>query len=94
MEEDIESNDNAASDDRNLGTQPIDALMNERGMVNHDLVATCVGFLNHKAVQRARKGRRLTKNTQQRVLTAFNDAIKARGEERVFALGELFNYKA
>jgi hypothetical protein len=91
MDDETESKDKV---ERNLGTQPLDALMLEREIGNHDLVATCTAPLTHKAVQRARKGRRLTKNTQRRVIDAFNALVKAKGDERVFKLEELFNYKA
>ena len=81
-------------EERNLGTQPLDALMIERGLTNHDIVAVTKLPLTHKAVQRARRGRKLTKNTQRRVVEAFNAALKSREEDREFALTELFNYKA
>jgi hypothetical protein len=80
--------------ERNLGTQPLDAVMQESGLGNHDLVSVCVGFLTHKAVQRARKGRRLTPHMKRRIAEALTKAIKARdpGQEREWKVAELFNY--
>ena len=45
---------------RDHGAQPLDDLMNRWGITNHQLVDTSVEQLNHKQVQRARKGRQLT----------------------------------
>ncbi|MBV6500039.1 MAG: hypothetical protein CJBNEKGG_02506 [Prosthecobacter sp.] len=80
--------------ERNLGTQPLDAVMQEAGLGNHDLVAACAGFLTHKAVQRARKGRRLTAHMKRRVAEAVTKAMKARdpAQEREWKAAELFNY--
>ena len=80
-------------EERNLGPQPIDQLMTDLGIGNHDLVAACADPLTHKAVQRARKGRWLTRNTQRRVVTAINKLLEAKGEA-VKPLEELFTYKA
>lgn len=91
MDDETEPTD---KEERNLGTQPLDALMLEREIGNHAVVAATKEPLTHKAVQRARKGRKLTKHTQRRVVDAFNALVKANGEERVFKLEELFNYKA
>jgi hypothetical protein len=79
---------------RNLGVQPLDALMRERGVENHDLVESCRHSLTHKAVQRARQGRLLTMRTQRHVIEAFNTLVKARGEDAAFTLTQLFTYKA
>ena len=67
--------------------------MTDLGIGNHDLVAACADPLTHKAVQRARKGRWLTRNTQRRVVTALNTLLEAKGEA-VKPLEELFTYKA
>ena len=54
----------------------------------------CEEPLTHKAVQRARKGRRLTKHMQRRVTAALNKAISLQGneEKREWKVSELFNY--
>jgi hypothetical protein len=80
--------------ERNMGTQPLDAILLQHALANHDLVEACKDPLTHKAVARARKGRRLTKNTQQRVLTALNVVLKAKGVEQPLKLLEVFSYKA
>jgi hypothetical protein len=79
--------------ERNLGPQPIDTLMTELGIDNHTLVAASTEPLTHKAAQRARKGRRLTRNTQQRVVTAFNRLLEQRGETSK-RTEDLFSYRA
>tara|TARA_R110002049_G_scaffold33947_1_gene111333 strand:+ start:130 stop:381 length:252 start_codon:yes stop_codon:yes gene_type:complete len=79
-------------EERNLGPQPLDELMSALEIGNHELVAACADPLTHKAVQRARKGRWLTKNTQRRVATAFNKLLEAKGEPAK-TLEELFTYR-
>jgi TPP-dependent pyruvate/acetoin dehydrogenase alpha subunit len=74
--------------DMEAGPQPIDALMTEAEMRNHDLVAACSETLTHKQVAKARRGRKLTRRLQERVQKAWNAARK---EDR--PLAELFNYK-
>jgi hypothetical protein len=77
----------------NLGEQPLDRVLRERGLSNHDVVAASPAPLTHKAVQRARKGRRLTRRTQLRVAEAVNRALVAAGEGgATLAVSDLFNY--
>ena len=73
--------------ERNLGQQPIARIMREHNLKPHDLVAASATPLTHKMVSRACKGRRLTLNTQSKVLAALN---RAAGQN--YALGELFDY--
>jgi len=72
------------------GIQPLDALMAGKGIKNHDLVAAVKpGLITHKQVQKARKGRRLTPNMQEKILealNAFSDPVSYRFEE-------VFNYR-
>ena len=75
------------SEERNLGIQPIAAVMDGLGLDAHDLVAASAVQMTHKMVARARKGRRLTANTKKIVREALE---KASG--RAFAERELFNY--
>ena len=57
----------------NVGTQPLDAIMTEKGIKNNDLVAIAPpGFITHKQIQKGRKGRRLTMHMQQKILDALN----------------------
>lgn len=80
--------------ERNFGPQPLDALMLQLGLDNHALVTASPEPLTHKAVQRARKGRRLTPRMRQRVADALHRAAKAKdaAPERAWFPRELFNY--
>jgi hypothetical protein len=73
--------------ERDLGPQPIAAIMIERNLKPHDLVAVSTQQLSHKMVSRACKGRRLTLKTQTKVLNALNLAA---GQN--YSLKDLFNY--
>jgi hypothetical protein len=83
---------------RDHGPQPLDGLMNRWGITNHQLVDTSVEQLNHKQVQRARKGRQLTLHLMQKVTRTLNDAVLAKlpKEERAnftpYLHKHLFNY--
>jgi len=71
-----------------LGPQPLDTVMEECGLKNHDLVAASKDGLTHKQVQKGRKGRRLTRNLKDKIAVALSTAT---GE--TYALGQLFNYR-
>jgi len=73
--------------ERNLGAQPIGRIMAENGLKAHDLVAASTQQITHKMISRACKGRRLTLNTQYKVLGALNSAT-----EKTYSLGDLFSY--
>lgn len=75
--------------ERDLGVQPLDGLLAELGLRNADLVRASTDQLTHKQVARGRKGRRLTRNIQEKILRALNAA----GGERRFRLEDLFNYR-
>jgi len=56
---------------------PLDSIMTEFGLRNHDLVEQLPGQLSHKTVQKARTGSRaLSRNMQVQVTEALNRAIK------------------
>lgn len=74
----------------NAGLQPLDAIMERQGWTNHDLVVRSVEELTHKVVQKGRKGRRLTRRAQQKILLAVN---RAAAEGTQYTLEELFNYR-
>jgi len=80
--------------DRNLGTQPLDALMTEHTLDNHHIVAACAEPLTHKAVQRARKGRRITVHMKRRITSALTKAVTLQGKtlEREWQVKDLFTY--
>ena len=73
--------------ERNLGEQPIARIMREHHLKPHDLVASSPVEMTHKMVSRACKGRRLTLNTQSKVLAALN-----RATGRNYTLRDSFNY--
>jgi aspartate carbamoyltransferase catalytic subunit len=61
--------------ERDHGVQPMDGLMEQWVLSNHDLVEASPEQLNHKQVQKARKGRQLTLHSMQKVTRALNIAI-------------------
>jgi hypothetical protein len=61
--------------DLDHGVQPLDQLMIDWGVTNHDLVEASPEQLNHKQVQKARKGRQLNIPMMQKVMRALNIAI-------------------
>ena len=78
--------------ERNLGTQPLDGLMEQFGLENHDLVEASTEQITHKMVTRGRKGRRLTPNVQKKLTNALNAAVKGREGVTELAVADLFNY--
>ena len=88
----------AERDERDLGVQPLDAMMDAWGIGNHDMVEVSTEQLTHKQVQKARSGRRLTLKMMQKVTRAFNVTIWYRlNDEEKEAFDEylhkrLFNY--
>ena len=77
---------------REFGPQPLDAILGERGLKNHDLVAVSTEHLTHKMVARGRKGRKLTRNAQKKIATALNTLAARDPEPRVYLPADLFNY--
>ncbi len=60
---------------RDHGPQPLDGLMDRWNLTNHELVEASEEQLNHKQVQKARKGRQLTLNLMQKLMRAVNEAV-------------------
>ncbi len=85
-------------EEADLGPQPLDQLMTDWALSNHDLVEISTEQLTHKQVQRARNGRRLTLKMMMKVTRAFNVTIWHRldkaSKEGYFEYGwkHLFNY--
>ena len=77
---------------REMGVQPIDAIMTEHELKNHDVMQMNRGGLTHKNIAKARKGRRLTPKLKVRVTEALNALLKLRGVEKQFVPKDLFNY--
>lgn len=71
-----------------FGIQPLDRIMEELGLKNHDLVAASKDGLTHKQVQKGRKGRRLTRNVQDKIAAAISSSTGT-----VYKLDQLFNYR-
>ena len=70
-----------------LGVQPLDKIMEERGLKNHDLVAASKDGLTHKQVQKGRKGRRLTRHIQDKIAAAISAYTGT-----TYKIDQLFNY--
>ncbi len=73
--------------ERDLGEQPLARLLMELGLKSHDLVAASTEQITHKMVARGSKGRRLTKNVQEKLLRALNAA-----SGNTYVLADLFTY--
>ncbi len=65
-------------DTRDHGPQPLDGLMTRWGLTNHQLVQSSIEQLNHKQVQKARKGRQLSLHLMLKLTGTLNAAILAR----------------
>lgn len=63
---------------RDHGPQPLDGLMARWNITNHELVEVSEEQLNHKQVQKARKGRQLTLHLMQKLMRALNETIVAK----------------
>ncbi len=70
------------------GPQPLDQLMLEGGYKNNDLVSISKEGLTHKQISKARKGRRITRRIQIKILNAWNSLT---GDD--INLDDLFNYR-
>lgn len=60
---------------RDLGPQPLEAIMLRWHLTNHQLVEDSPEQLNHKQIQRAKQGRRLTLHMMMKVARSLNIAI-------------------
>ena len=79
---------NKEAEGKELGIQPLDAVMTRFGLSNNDLVNVSTQQLSHKMVQKGRKGRRLTLKAQQKILSA----VLAAKPDAKLRLQDLFNY--
>lgn len=86
------------TDERDLGIQPLDAILNGWQLDNHDVVEASPQQLTHKQLVRARNGRRLTLKMMIKVARTVNFAVWGRltNEEREkfteYFPKHLFNY--
>jgi len=70
-----------------FGLQPIAALMEKHDLKAHDLVAASTEQITHKMVNRACKGRKLSRRVQFKLVHAINHAT-----EENYTLKDLFTY--
>jgi len=83
---------------RDHGIQPLDGVMTHWGVTNHQLVETSVEQLNHKQVQKARKGRQLTLHLMLKLARTLNDVVlskipkESRADFTPYSHKHLFNY--
>ncbi len=76
------------SDLQEFGPQPLVDVLNRLGLESADLVAASTEQLSFKMVAKGCKGRRLTPNVKNKILSA----IKAVRPEESIKLKDLFNY--
>jgi len=73
--------------ERNLGEQPLAAVMEKHGLKSHDLLVASRVPMTHKLVSRACKGRRLTSRSRKVVLEALQLA-----SDHIYTMKDIFNY--
>ena len=72
---------------REAGKQPLDQLMIKENLRNNALVSISEEGLTHKQVSKGRKGRKITKKLQLKILKAWNQLYN-----EDLLLDDLFNY--
>jgi len=65
-----------------MPTSPLDELMTELGLSNADLVKASTEQLTFKMVQKARKGKPLTPNVQNKILAALKVLLPGKSPEQ------------
>ncbi len=86
------------TEERDLGVQPLDAILNGWQLDNQDVAAASPEQLTHKQLARARSGRRLTLKMMMKIARTLNFAVWGRltDEERAayteYFPKHLFNY--
>ena len=86
------------TEERDLGTQPLDAILTGWQLDNHDVVEASPEQLTHKQLVRARNGRRLTLKMMTKVSRTVNFSVWGRltDEEREqfseYSPKQLFTY--
>ncbi|MHC4887774.1 MAG: hypothetical protein ACYTGH_22060 [Planctomycetota bacterium] len=73
-----------------MDPQPLDRILTELGLTNHDLVDASTEQLTHKQVMKGRRGRPLTRNLQGKIERALNAASAG---EQTYTVEELFTYR-
>lgn len=80
--------DTDGDDERDMGPQPIAAVMQQHSLNATQLVAASDEQLTHKMVARAVRGRRLTRNVAGKLVRALNKATGG-----AYGEADLFTYK-
>ena len=75
------------NNERDLGPQPIEGVLAKHNLTYHDVVAVSTEQITHKMVNRACKGRKLSRRVQLKIVHAVNAAA-----ETDYKLKDLFNY--
>ncbi len=73
--------------ERDLGPQPIEGVLTKHDLSHHDLVEISTEQITHKMVNRACKGRKLSRRVQLKIRNAVNAAT-----EENYSLKDLFTY--
>ena len=73
--------------ERDLGEQPLAALLVTHKLSPPDLVAASTEQITHKMVKRAIRGRRLTPHVMAKICNALN-----RAADRTYEIRDLFTY--
>lgn len=73
--------------ERNLGEQPLAAIMVKHALKAHDLIGASRVPMTHKLVARGCKGRRLTNRSKKVVLEALQIATG-----HIYKMKDIFNY--
>jgi hypothetical protein len=74
------------------GTQPLDALLSQLGLDNHALVQASTDQLTHKQVQKARRGRRVSRKLQAKISRALAATLPPDHPTSPPTIADLFTY--
>ncbi len=76
------------------GLQPLDTYMTEHGLSNTDVVEAASTPVTHKMLNKARRGRRLSRKVQTKVLDALNAALARKSTEETicYRFNDIFTY--
>ncbi|MDA3797779.1 MAG: hypothetical protein PF692_01730 [Kiritimatiellae bacterium] len=71
-------------------TQPLDKILDELNISNHDLVAASDEHLTHKMVKKGRKGKTISRRIHFKILNALNSVTPDDSYE--YKIKDLFTY--
>lgn len=87
MTENLSDEPNLPGGEREYGPQPLADVLAEKGLTNHQVVATSTEQLTHKMLAKACRGRYVSPRVRQKIQRAVNAAT---GE--IYTMAQLFNY--